>query len=70
MIGRTGVVKQACAPEGTVKIGSTLWKAVSLDGSELAEGLRIVVRDIEGLEVIVEEAPESPGEGGGKSPPG
>jgi len=54
MIGRTGTATEACKPKGTIKIEGTLWQAEALDGSPLEPGWTVVVRDIEGLKLIVE----------------
>ena len=54
MIGRQGKVAKTCNPIGKVKICGELWTAESIDGSEIEEGQEVVVRDIEGLTLIVE----------------
>jgi len=56
MIGKRGVVRTACQPEGTVKIGPTIWKAVSSDGALLETGDEVIVDDREGLRLVVRKA--------------
>lgn len=56
MIGKRGVVLRACAPEGMVQVGSELWAARSLVELALPEDAQVVVRDVEGLCLLVERA--------------
>ena len=56
MIGRRGKVVKTCNPVGKTKIRGEWWNAESIDGREIEEGQEVVVRDIEGLTLIVEEA--------------
>jgi membrane-bound ClpP family serine protease len=53
MLNKEGIVRADCAPEGMVEVGGELWKARSLGGT-LAVGESVVVRDIEGLCLLVE----------------
>lgn len=65
MISREGVVIERCDPFGRVRIGPEIWTAESLDGTEIDVADRVIVRDIEGLRVIVER----PGDGRSKDRP-
>ena len=56
MIGRRGKVAKTCNPIGKAKIRGEWWNAESIDGREIVKGQEVVVRDIEGLTLIVEEA--------------
>ena len=55
MISKEGIVVDECNPTGKVKISSILWNAESIDGVPIFVDERIIVRDIEGLKVIVEK---------------
>jgi membrane protein implicated in regulation of membrane protease activity len=57
MLGRRGVVLRACVPEGTVRVGGELWAARSLVELRLSEGAEVIVRDVEGLCLLVEPLP-------------
>lgn len=53
LIGRSAHVVEACAPNGRVQVGAELWNARSLDGSPIAPGTHVFIRDVEGLRLIV-----------------
>ena len=55
MISKNGIVIEACNPSGKVRIGSEIWNAESIDGLNIRLDRKIVVRDIEGMTLIVEE---------------
>ena len=53
--GRVGVVEEALAPEGRVRIGSERWRAsVPRGADEIAEGARVRVVAVDGLRLTVE----------------
>ena len=54
MLGRAAVVQAVCAPEGTVRVGSELWRARCLDGAALQVGQAVLVREVDGLCLLVE----------------
>ena len=58
MILKTGIVLKKCDPEGKVKIGSEIWNAKSIDNKLIPEHYTIIVRDIIGLQLVVERAIE------------
>ena len=43
-----------CEPRGTVKLEGVLWHAESLDRTTIPAGTLVIVRDLEGLTLIVE----------------
>jgi membrane protein implicated in regulation of membrane protease activity len=53
LIDRTGTVIEDCAPDGLVRIESIRWNARSVTGETLPRGTAVVVRDIEGLRLVV-----------------
>jgi len=54
MEGKTGIVSQALAPTGTIKVGGELWSAeLTEPGDPLPEGTRVVVTQVEGLRLKV-----------------
>jgi membrane-bound ClpP family serine protease len=55
MIGSKGEVVSPLAPEGMVRIKGELWRARS-DGSEMKEGIEVIVVGQDRLELIVEES--------------
>ena len=57
MIGEIGVARTTLQPDGKVFVHGELWNATA--GSEIAQGARVRVRDVQGLRVIVE--PEEAG---------
>jgi membrane protein implicated in regulation of membrane protease activity len=54
LVGRTGVASTALSPEGQVRIAGELWKARCEGGCD--PGTSVVVREIEGLTLVVETA--------------
>ena len=54
LVGRTGVASTALWPEGQVRIAGELWKARCEGGCD--PGTSVVVRQIEGLTLVVEAA--------------
>ena len=54
MLGKRGSVQRACMPEGTVTVAGELWRARSLGDVDLRPGEVVVVRDVEGLCLLVE----------------
>ncbi|MGN6184102.1 MAG: NfeD family protein [Thermoanaerobaculia bacterium] len=54
MIGEIGVAQTSLAPDGKVFVHGELWNARAK--SEVAEGARVRVREVDGLRVIVEAA--------------
>lgn len=62
-IGREGHVTEAVgpAPSGRIFLGGEIWKARSAAGDLLPEGTRVVVRQRQGLVMVVEPAdPRAP----------
>jgi membrane protein implicated in regulation of membrane protease activity len=55
MIGKTGEVTSS-TPTGYIRIARELWRAQSLDGSRLAAGQQVIVRRLNGLVLLVEDA--------------
>jgi len=54
MEGKTGIVSQALAPAGTIKVGGELWSAeLTEPGDPLPEGTRVVVTQVDGLRLKV-----------------
>ena len=47
-------VVDTCAPDGRVRAGAEVWFAHSVHDSPLTPGTLVIVRDIEGLQLIVE----------------
>ena len=41
-VGKKGIVLNDCSPEGTVKIGQEIWKALTASGSTLKKGEEII----------------------------
>lgn len=54
LIGATGLVQSALAPEGAVIIDGELWRARATDGSIMAVHERVRVIGVEGHLVLVE----------------
>ena len=52
MISKKGIISS----EGKVKVGNEMWNAVSIDGKSIAVGDTVVVRDIDGLRLVVEKS--------------
>ena len=64
LIGRVGVVRHACAPEGQVFVSGEIWHArlsplhEEDEDPELHEGERVVVEQVQGLTLAVRRAEE------------
>ena len=56
MVGKKGTVEEECIPEGIVRVGQEIWNAVSVDGECLKPGDRVVVKERQGLKLLVERA--------------
>jgi membrane protein implicated in regulation of membrane protease activity len=54
LIGRAGTVVETCAPDGRVSIGAEVWFARSIGDVSLTPGTPVVIRDLDGLRLIVE----------------
>jgi membrane-bound serine protease (ClpP class) len=54
MIGEIGVARTPLGPDGKVLVRGELWNATSR--SEIAEGARVRVREVNGLRVFVDAA--------------
>lgn len=50
MISKKGIISS----EGKVKVGNEMWNAIPIDGEAIAVGESVIVRDIDGLRLIVE----------------
>ncbi|HET8774574.1 MAG TPA: nodulation protein NfeD [Thermoanaerobaculia bacterium] len=57
MIGEIGVARTPLGPDGKVFVRGELWNATSR--SEIAEGARVRVREVQGLKVLVDPADQS-----------
>lgn len=57
MIGAIGVARTPLGPDGKVFVRGELWNATSR--SEIAEGARVRVREVNGLKVLVDPADQS-----------
>jgi membrane protein implicated in regulation of membrane protease activity len=53
LVGKTAVALSALAPRGQVRIDGEIWEARS--ASPVARGDEVVVRDIDGLTLLVEQ---------------
>ncbi|MCM8830569.1 MAG: nodulation protein NfeD, partial [Candidatus Omnitrophica bacterium] len=62
-IGKKGKVVKALTPEGLIFIDGEYWKARSISG-EIQEGREVVVRQYDGLTLIVEPVGQSGREDG------
>lgn len=57
VIGRTGTVRGALTPRGTVRVGGELWSAEPAPGTRpLRAGARVQVAEVDGLRLLVEPA--------------
>jgi membrane-bound serine protease (ClpP class) len=56
MIGKSGIVSTDLTPEGEVSLDGIIWKARVAQGS-MKKGDRVIVKRVEGLEVLVEPEP-------------
>jgi membrane-bound serine protease (ClpP class) len=54
LVGSTGTVVTACAPQGQVRVQGELWRARCADGAAVGEEVRVVALD--GLTLLVERA--------------
>jgi membrane-bound serine protease (ClpP class) len=57
MIGLIGVAQTDLDPTGEIRVHGELWKART--SGRIPEGSRVRVREIEGLTLVVESAPET-----------
>lgn len=57
-IGMFGETVEPLSPWGYIRVNGELWKAKSLQGSHVPTGTPVIVRDADGLTLIVEEAEE------------
>jgi len=55
LVGRQAVVVEPCDPDGRVTVGPELWFARSITGVAISVGTAVVVREVEGLRLIVEK---------------
>lgn len=66
MVGRQGVVEQTvgdpAGPIGSVRVGGERWRATAL--ARLEPGARVVIRQLEGVTLLVEPAAGPPSEEG------
>lgn len=56
VLGKTGIVTEAIdnlAPSGLVKVNGSVWTARSADGSVIAEGEKVVIKEISGVKLLV-----------------
>jgi membrane protein implicated in regulation of membrane protease activity len=54
LVGKAGIASTDLWPEGQVKIGGEIWRARCEGGCDA--GTRIVVREVEGLTLVVDPA--------------
>jgi len=54
LVGRTAVVFADCMPEGQVRVAGELWRARCAAGAEAGD--EVVVREVDGLTLVVESA--------------
>lgn len=57
LIGSAGYVRDACDPEGTVRVGLEDWPSRAADGRHIPPGHRVLVLDVESHVLIVEPSP-------------
>jgi membrane protein implicated in regulation of membrane protease activity len=55
LVGAEGVATSDCRPEGRVRVGGELWRAVCLDG--VGAGEAVVVESVAGLTLRVRRKP-------------
>jgi len=60
LVGRLAVVAADCRPEGQVRVGGELWRAQCLAGA--GAGDEVVVREVDGLTLVVERGRALPGD--------
>ena len=61
LIGKKGLVKETIhnvEEKGVVRINGLDWSARSVDGDEILEGAEVVIREIQGVKLIVEHERE------------
>ena len=56
LVGQAGKVVSSLEPRGTVRVNGESWSAESLSGQPIAEGVEIVVMEVDGLTLKVSEA--------------
>ena len=56
VVGQAGRVVAPLEPQGTVRVNGESWSAESLSGQPIAEGVEIVVMEVDGLTLRVSEA--------------
>jgi len=56
MMHKSGEVISACTPIGKVRIGNEIWNAESIDGNSIDDGEKVLVREIQGLKLIIEKS--------------
>lgn len=54
LVGRRAVVSADCLPEGQVRVAGELWRAQCRAGARAGE--EVVVREVDGLTLVVEPA--------------
>lgn len=54
LVGRRAVVASDCMPEGQVRVAGELWRARCAGGATVGD--EVVVREVDGLTLIVEPA--------------
>jgi membrane-bound ClpP family serine protease len=57
LIGSAGYVRDACCPEGIVRVGLEDWPSRAAGGCHIAAGQRVLVLDVESHVLIVEQSP-------------
>jgi membrane-bound ClpP family serine protease len=57
LIGSAGYVREACRPDGTVRVGLEEWPSRAAGGRHIPPGQRVVVLDVESHVLIVERSP-------------
>jgi membrane-bound ClpP family serine protease len=55
LVGLQGEAVESLAPAGYVRVRGELWRAEQRSGREIAPGARVVVREVRGLTLVVEE---------------
>ena len=55
LVGRRAIVSAACMPDGQVRVAGELWRAHCEAGA--GEGDEVVVREVDGLTLVVESPP-------------
>lgn len=60
LVGRRGVVAVACMPDGQVRVVGELWRARCEAGARVGD--EVVVREVNGLTLVVERGRALPGD--------